>query len=162
MLDEVASLCELTSDLGNLCRNPKQLPTSTEQLIQDYINQNKHSTNLQTNHHHHTSTVSTTLSLLKLLLSAPYYIFDTLIVIHPLIIFLSGQYDPSGPIVITTPSHGYNDWLHDHVTVVVDHDWVNKHNASSRHNILFTSVMILTSYLLSTSIKINYCLIKRE
>ena len=42
MLDEVASLCELTADLGGLCRNPKQLPTSTEQLIQDYINQNKH------------------------------------------------------------------------------------------------------------------------
>lgn len=73
MLDEVASLCELTADLGNLCRNPKQLPTSTEQLIQDYINQNKHSAGILSSNHHH-STVSTEVTIICPLL------LDTLIV----------------------------------------------------------------------------------
>uniref|UniRef100_F7AS27 IMD domain-containing protein n=1 Tax=Ciona intestinalis TaxID=7719 RepID=F7AS27_CIOIN len=35
MLNEVSNLHELTSDVARLCRNPKQLPTSTDQLVQD-------------------------------------------------------------------------------------------------------------------------------
>jgi len=42
MLHEVDHLKDLTSDMENLCRNPKQLPTSTEQLIQDFIAANDH------------------------------------------------------------------------------------------------------------------------
>ncbi|XP_002128096.2 protein MTSS 2 [Ciona intestinalis] len=37
MLNEVSNLHELTSDVARLCRNPKQLPTSTDQLVQDFI-----------------------------------------------------------------------------------------------------------------------------
>lgn len=36
-MNETSHLSELTFDLSKLCRNPMQLPTSTEQLVQDYI-----------------------------------------------------------------------------------------------------------------------------
>ena len=42
MLHEVDHLKDLTADMENLCRNPMQLPTSTEQLIQDFIAANDH------------------------------------------------------------------------------------------------------------------------
>jgi len=37
MMNEMSHLHELSSDVTRLCRNPKQLPTSTEQLVQDFI-----------------------------------------------------------------------------------------------------------------------------
>ena len=40
MLNEVNHLSDLSEDLTNLCRNPKQLPTTTEQLINDFISAN--------------------------------------------------------------------------------------------------------------------------
>nr|CAB3264071.1 metastasis suppressor protein 1 [Phallusia mammillata] len=37
MMNEVSHLHELGSDVTRLCRNPKQLPTSTDQLVQDFV-----------------------------------------------------------------------------------------------------------------------------
>ena len=37
ILNEANHLSDLSADMSRLCRNPKQLPTSTEQLVQDYI-----------------------------------------------------------------------------------------------------------------------------
>ena len=37
ILNEASHLHDLCEDMSRLCRNPKQLPTSTDQLVQDYI-----------------------------------------------------------------------------------------------------------------------------
>ncbi|CAK8671933.1 unnamed protein product [Clavelina lepadiformis] len=43
MLNEVTHLHDLTSDITRLCRNPKQLPTSTDQLVADFLSANSQS-----------------------------------------------------------------------------------------------------------------------